>query len=105
MMGLTPGHHREAVKSRRDFLLLAAQGVASGRQRVVKRAVKAEWPGRLRLLHEGTSVPEGDERARAAACPPAGGQAAPSSGLAFSQTGKMKTNIQEMFSVLESGFS
>lgn len=43
LMGLNPGHHTEAIKSRRDFLFLAAQVVASGRQRVVKLAVKAEW--------------------------------------------------------------
>ncbi|HEY9172492.1 MAG TPA: hypothetical protein VI136_09440, partial [Verrucomicrobiae bacterium] len=34
LMGLPPGHHREAVKSRRDFLLRAAQVVESGRQRI-----------------------------------------------------------------------
>jgi hypothetical protein len=43
LMGLRPGHHREAIQSRRDFLFLAAQVVDSGRQRVVKLAVKAEW--------------------------------------------------------------
>ena len=43
LMGLNPGHHTEAVKSRRDFLFLAAQVVESGRQRVVKLAVKAAW--------------------------------------------------------------
>jgi len=43
LMGLNPGHHTEAVKSRRDFLFLAAQVVESGRQRVVKMAVKAQW--------------------------------------------------------------
>lgn len=43
LMGLNPGHHTEAVKSRRDFLFLAAQVVESGRQRVVKLAVKAQW--------------------------------------------------------------
>jgi hypothetical protein len=43
LLGLTPGHHAEAVTSRRDFLFLAAQVVQSGRQRVVKLAVKASW--------------------------------------------------------------
>jgi hypothetical protein len=41
-MGLNPGHHTEAIKSRRSFLLLAAQVVESGRQRTLKLAVKAE---------------------------------------------------------------
>ncbi len=40
LMGLNPGHHSEAITSRRDFLFLAAQ-VESGRQRTVKLAVKA----------------------------------------------------------------
>lgn len=39
LMGLNPSHHSEAIKSRRDFLFLAAQLVESGRQRVVK----VEW--------------------------------------------------------------
>ena len=52
LMGLTPGHHSEAVKSRRDFLFLAAQVVASGRQRVVKLAVKAEWWAVLKACYE-----------------------------------------------------
>jgi hypothetical protein len=43
LLGLTPGHHSEAVTLRRDLLFLAAQVVESGRQRVVKLAVKAEW--------------------------------------------------------------
>ncbi len=43
LLGLNPGHHSEAVKSRRDFLFLAAQVVESGRARVLKLAVKAEW--------------------------------------------------------------
>jgi hypothetical protein len=43
LMGLHPGHHTEAIKSRRNFLFLAAQVVASGRQRTVKLAVKADW--------------------------------------------------------------
>jgi hypothetical protein len=52
LMGLTPGHHSEAVKSRRDFLFLAAQVVESGRQRVVKLAVKAEWWATLKACYE-----------------------------------------------------
>lgn len=52
LMGLTPGHHSEAVKSRRDFLFLAAQVVESGRQRVVKLAVKAEWWKELKACYE-----------------------------------------------------
>lgn len=43
LMGLNPGHHTEAVKSRRSFLFMAAQVVESGRQRTVKLAVKQEW--------------------------------------------------------------
>ena len=42
-MGLNPGHHTEAIKSRRSFLFMAAQVVESGRQRTLKLAVKAEW--------------------------------------------------------------
>lgn len=52
LMGLTPGHHSEAVTSRRDFLFLAAQVVASGRQRVVKLAVTAEWWNTLKACYE-----------------------------------------------------
>lgn len=52
LMGLTPGHHSEAVKSRRDFLFLAAQVVESGRQRVVKLAVKSEWWAVLKACYE-----------------------------------------------------
>ncbi len=52
LMGLTPGHHSEAIKSRRDFLFLAAQVVESGRQRVVKLAVKAEWWSVLKACYE-----------------------------------------------------
>jgi hypothetical protein len=52
LMGLTPGHHSEAVTSRRDFLFLAAQVVQSGRQRVVKLAVKAEWWTVLKACYE-----------------------------------------------------
>jgi hypothetical protein len=52
LMGLNPGHHSEAIKSRRDFLFLAAQVVESGRQRVVKLAVKAEWWETLKACSE-----------------------------------------------------
>ena len=52
LLGLTPGHHTEAIKSRRDFLFLAAQVVESGRQRVVKLAVKAEWWAVLKACYE-----------------------------------------------------
>jgi hypothetical protein len=52
LLGLTPGHHSEAVTSRRDFLFLAAQVVESGRQRVVKLAVKAEWWETLKACYE-----------------------------------------------------
>jgi hypothetical protein len=52
LLGLTPGHHSEAVTSRRDFLFLAAQVVQSGRQRVVKLAVKAEWWSVLKACYE-----------------------------------------------------
>jgi hypothetical protein len=51
-MGLQPGHHTEAIKSRRDFLFLAAQVVASGRQRTVKLAVKSEWWMVLKACYE-----------------------------------------------------
>ena len=51
-MGLNPGHHIEAVTSRRDFLFLAAQVVESGRQRVVKLAVKAQWWEVLKACYE-----------------------------------------------------
>jgi hypothetical protein len=57
--------------------------------------VQTPRPERLRLLHERESVPEGNERARAAAFPPAGGKAALSSCSAFSRTRKIKSNIQE----------
>ena len=43
LMGLNPGHHTEAVKSRRSFLFMAVQVVESGQQRTLKLAVKAEW--------------------------------------------------------------
>ena len=52
LMGLTPGHHTEAIKSRRDFLLLAAQLVESGRQRTVKLAVSAQWWNVLKGCYE-----------------------------------------------------
>jgi len=43
LLGLNPGHHTEAIKSRRNFLFMAAQVVQSGRQRTLKLAVKADW--------------------------------------------------------------
>ena len=43
LMGLNPGHHTKAIKSRRNFLFLAAQVVQSGRQRPVKLAVTTDW--------------------------------------------------------------
>jgi hypothetical protein len=52
LMGLNPGHHREAIRSRRDFLFLAAQVVQSGRQRRVKLAVKAAWWTTLKACYE-----------------------------------------------------
>ena len=67
LMGLTPGHHSEAIKSRRDFLFLAGQVVASGRQRTVKRAVKAEWWTTLKACYQrlrtwlGSTAPQLEE--------------------------------------------
>lgn len=64
LMGLNPGHHTEAITSRRDFLFLAAQVVESGRQRTVKLAVKAEWWPVLKACYErlrtwlGTTAPQ-----------------------------------------------
>ena len=52
LMGLNPGYHSEAVKSRRDFLLMAAQLVASGRQRTVRLAGKADWWNVLKGCYE-----------------------------------------------------
>ncbi len=52
LMGLNQGHHTEAVTSRRDFLFLAAQVVQSGRQRLVKLAVKQEWWNVLKGCYE-----------------------------------------------------
>ena len=52
LMGLHPGHHSEAIKSRRDFLLMAAQLVESGRQRTVKLAIKADWWNVLKACYE-----------------------------------------------------
>ena len=43
LLGFNPGHHTEAIKSRRSFLFLAAQVVESGRQRTLKLAIKADW--------------------------------------------------------------
>jgi hypothetical protein len=52
LMGLHPGHHSEAIKSRRDFLLMAAQLVESGRQHTLKLAVKADWRNMLKACYE-----------------------------------------------------
>ena len=52
LLGLQPGHHTEAIKSRRNFLFLAAQVVESGRQRTVKLAVKADWWDVLKGCYE-----------------------------------------------------
>lgn len=52
LMGLKPGHHSEAVTSRRDFLFLAAQVVKSGRQRTVKLAVSASWWATLKDCYQ-----------------------------------------------------
>ena len=52
LMGLNPGHHTEAIKSRRNFLFLAAQVVESGRQRTLKLAVKADWWQVLKSCYE-----------------------------------------------------
>ena len=68
LMGLNPGHHSEAIKSRRDFLFMAAQVVASGRQRTVKLAVKAEWWTTLKACYErlrtwlGATAPQLEEQ-------------------------------------------
>jgi hypothetical protein len=43
LMGAEPGQHVEAVRSRRQFLVLAAQLVRTGRQKVWKLAVSATW--------------------------------------------------------------
>lgn len=52
LMGLTPGHHSEAVTSRRNFLFMAAQVVLSGRQRTVKLAVKTKWWDVLKACYQ-----------------------------------------------------
>jgi hypothetical protein len=52
LLGLNPGQHTEAIKSEWDFLLLAAQVVESGRQRVAKLAVKAERWAKLKACYE-----------------------------------------------------
>jgi hypothetical protein len=52
LVGLNPGHHTEAIKSRRNFLFMAAQVVESGRQRTLKLAVKAEWWAVLKGRYE-----------------------------------------------------
>ena len=68
LMGLNPGHHSEAIKSRRDFLFLAAQVVESGRQRTVKLAVKSEGWQTLKACYErlrtwlGLTAPQLEEQ-------------------------------------------
>jgi hypothetical protein len=63
-------------------------GFAAAQSTVRVTDIRHEW---LRLPDErARAVPEGNERTRAAAVPPAGGTAAPSSCLAGSQTRKMK---------------
>lgn len=43
LLGAEPGQHVEAVRSRRQFLILAAQLVRTGRQKVWKLAVSQGW--------------------------------------------------------------
>jgi hypothetical protein len=43
LMGAEPGQHTEAVRSRRQFLVLAAQLVRTGRQKIWKLAVSPAW--------------------------------------------------------------
>lgn len=55
LFGWEPGKHTEAVRSRRQFLILAAQLVKSGRQRLVKIAVTTEAWRVLRTCYERLS--------------------------------------------------
>lgn len=48
---LTGEKHREAITSRRDFLLMAAQVIQSGRQKKVKIAVPKKWWKSLRSAY------------------------------------------------------
>ncbi len=52
LMGLEPGQHTEAVRSRRQFLVLAAQMSWSGRQRRWKLAVTARWWRQLKGCYQ-----------------------------------------------------
>jgi len=52
LMGLEPGQHTEAVRSRRQFLVLAAQLSWSGRQRRWKLAVTPQWWRELKGCYE-----------------------------------------------------
>ena len=55
IMDMEPGKHIEAIRSRRDFLIMAGQVVRSGRQKVVKLAITAEWWRVLRSCYERLS--------------------------------------------------
>ncbi len=52
LMGAEPGQHVEAVRSRRQFLVLAAQLVRTGRQKVWKLAVSQDWWATLKACYE-----------------------------------------------------
>lgn len=56
LMGLAPGQHTEAVRSRRQFLVLAAQMSWSGRQRTWKLAVGKQWWQQLKGCYERLCV-------------------------------------------------
>ena len=63
-------------------------------QRLRETGRDLDLPKRLRLPDERVSVPEGNERARAAALPPAGGRAAPASCLAPAQQERWKATYK-----------
>lgn len=52
LMGAEPGQHVEAVRSRRQFLVLAAQLVRTGRQKVWKLAVSPAWWATLNACYQ-----------------------------------------------------
>jgi len=52
LMGAEPGQHVEAVRSRRQFLILAAQLVRTGRQKIWKLAVQPGWWQTLKACYE-----------------------------------------------------
>lgn len=52
LLALEPGQHTEAVRSRRQFLVLAAQMSCSGRQRTWKLAVGRVWWQQLKGCYE-----------------------------------------------------